>query len=238
MKYRKHNAGQTSSIVGQKAQKKELRSQVLRSVMALGVAVTTCTWMGMTEAWAEGNITRVNDPKTNLMQNQKADIFAESASGSVGLNRFQDFNVASNELANLYFKTANDSKTLDTLVNTVENRIDIQGTVNAIRDNHVGGNLYFLSPKGMVVGAGGVINAGSLTAITTNTLPETVGEAEKAVTSIQEGTYPVSNSLKDSIEVHGSIHTATGIDLRAAYISIAKEANAEKGPLLQTGMVF
>ena len=238
MKYRKHNAGQTSSIVGQKAQKKELRSQVLRSVMALGVAVTTCTWMGMTEAWAEGNITRVNDPKTNLMQNQKADIFAESASGSVGLNRFQDFNVASNELANLYFKTANDSKTLDTLVNTVENRIDIQGTVNAIRDNHVGGNLYFLSPKGMVVGAGGVINAGSLTAITTNTLPETVGEAEKAVTSIQEGTYPVSSSLKDSIEVHGSIHTATGIDLRAAYISIAKEANAGKGPLLQTGMVF
>ncbi len=236
MKYRKHNAGQTSSGVGQKAQKKELRSQVLRSVMALGVAVTT--WMGMTEAWAEGNITRVNDPKTNLMQNKKADIFAESASGSVGLNRFQNFHVDSNELANLYFKTAKDSQTLDTLVNTVENRIDIQGTVNAIRDNQVGGNLYFLSPKGMVVGAGGVINAGSLTAITTNTLPETAGDAKEAVTSIQKGIYPVSSSLDDSIDVHGTIHAATGIDLRAAYISIAKEANAEKAPVLQTGMVF
>lgn len=236
MKYRKQNAPQAGHIVGQKAQKKELRSQVLRSVMAFGVAVTS--WMGMTEALEAGNITRVDDTNKNLMQNGKADIFAESASGSVGLNKFKDFNVDSNELANLYFKQENSNQTLDTLVNTVENRIDIQGTVQAIRDNKIGGNLYFLSPKGMVIGAGGVINAGSLTAITTNTLPETVGEAEKAVTSIQEGTYPVSSSLKDSIDVHGTIHTATGIDLRAAYISIAKEAKAEKGPLLQTGKVF
>ena len=52
------------------------------------------------------------------------------------------------------------------MVNTVENRISISGTVNAIRNNKIGGNLYFLSPKGMVVGSTGVINAGSLTMIT------------------------------------------------------------------------
>ncbi len=237
MKYRKHNAGQTSSIVGQKAQKKKLRSQVLRSAMAFGVAVTSWMGMGMTEALAEGNITRVNDRNTNLMQNKKADIFAESASGSVGLNRFQDFHVDSKEMANLYFKTANDSKTLDTLVNTVENRIDIQGTVNAIRDNNIGGNLYFLSPKGMVIGAGGVINAGSLTAITMNQndLPTS---AEAAATAIQDGTWKASSSLDGSIVVNGQINTMTGIDLQAAAIYVQKADGADKTPSLRTGLVF
>ena len=235
MRYRPQEIKNTSNHMRGKAEGR-LRLQVLRSIMALGVAVTS--WLGMVDVRAEG-ITRVNAPKDNLMQNNRADIYAEAASGTVGLNRFQDFNVKNNEMANLYFKTAKDSTTnLDTLVNTVQNRIDIQGTVNAIRDNKVGGNLYFLSPQGMVVGAGGVINAGSLTAITTNTLPQDIGEAEKAVTSIREGSYPVSSSLQDSIDVHGTIHTATGIDLRAAYISIAKEANAKQAPVLQTGMVF
>ena len=235
MKYRKHNAGQTSSIVGQKAQKKELRSQVLRSVMALGVAVTS--WMGMTEALEAGNITRVNDTNKNLMQNGKADIFAESASGSVGLNKFRDFNVGSNELANLYFKQENSKQTLDTLVNTVENRIDIQGTVQAIRDNKIGGNLYFLSPKGMVIGAGGVINAGSLTAITMNQndLPTS---AEAAATAIKDGTWKASSSLDGSIVVNGQINTMTGIDLQAAAIYVQKAEGADSTPSLRTGVVF
>ena len=47
------------------------------------------------------------------------------------------------ELANLYFQQAKDSAAFNTLVNTVDSRIDINGTVNAIRDNKVGGNLYF-----------------------------------------------------------------------------------------------
>ena len=217
-----------------------LRWNVLRSVLALGVGFAVVPWLGSDVLAADtGKVTRVNQPDQNLMQNNKADIYAESASGNVGLNRFQDFQVGKNDMANMYFKTAKDSpKNLDTLVNTVQNRIDINGTVNAIRDNKIGGNLYFLSPKGMVVGAGGVINAGSLTAITTNNLPENIAQAEYAVDNIKKGTYSVSSSLDAPIVVHGTINAATGIDLRAAYISVAKEANAEKGPLLQTGMVF
>ena len=238
----KRNTVSTRNVPKTKYMEKQasLRWNVLRSVLALGVGFAVVPWLGSDVLAADtGKITRVDQPDQNLMQNNKADIYAKSAGNSVGLNRFQDFQVGKNDMANMYFKTAKDSqKNLDTLVNTVQNRIDINGTVNAIRDNKIGGNLYFLSPKGMVVGAGGVINAGSLTAITTNTLPKDIGEAEKAVTSIREGSYPVSSSLQDSINVHGTIHTATGIDLRAAYISIAKEANAEKVPVLQTGMVF
>ena len=43
------------------------------------------------------------------------------------------------------------------LVNVVNSKIDIDGTVNAIRNNRIGGNLYFLSSDGMAVSSGGVI---------------------------------------------------------------------------------
>ena len=34
-------------------------------------------------------------------------------------------------------------------MNLVQNRIDVAGTVNAIKDGRIGGNLYFISPNGM-----------------------------------------------------------------------------------------
>ena len=225
-----------------------LRWNVLRSVLALGVGFAVVPWLGSDVLAADtGKITRVNQPDQNLMWNNKADIYAESAGNSVGLNRFQDFQVGKNDMANMYFKTAKDSpKNLDTLVNTVQNRIDINGTVNAIRDNKIGGNLYFLSPEGMVVGAGGVINAGSLTAITTkrgDLMPFDVDSAKSAVDKIKKGTYSVSSSLDAPIVVNGTINTMTGIDLRAAAIYVGKNPDIDKvndvpKAVLRTGVVF
>ena len=217
-----------------------LRWNVLRSILALGVGFAVAPGLSSDVLAADtGKITRVDQQNQNLVQHNKADIYAESADKNVGLNRFQDFQVGKNDTANLYFKTSKDSQQhLDTLVNTVQTKIDINGTVNAIRANKIGGNLYFLSPQGMVVGAGGVINAGSLTAITTNTLPSSASEAAVAVEDIKKGTYDVSSSLDAPIVVNGTINTMTGIDLRAAYISIAQEANAKQAPVLQTGIVF
>lgn len=121
-------------------ERNRLRQSVLHSMMAIGFMATSM--VGVEEAQAAGTITRVDQTNANLMQNGKADIYAETISdnGKVGLNRFDRFEVGKQELANLYFrKEAASSPTLDALVNTVNNRIDIQGTVNAIRDNKVGG---------------------------------------------------------------------------------------------------
>lgn len=144
--------------------------KLLRSVLAVGFAMTP--WLGG-EALAAG-IERVgNVPDTMqkfYLQNGEttAHIYAEQASGTVGLNRFTKFDVGANQIANLYFQTSANAPTFDTLVNTVESQISISGTVNAVRNSKIGGNLYFLSPEGMVVGAGGVINVGSLTVIGAN----------------------------------------------------------------------
>lgn len=207
------------------------RLKVLRSVLAAGFAVLP---FFATEAFAAGEITRANiNDHHNLMQNGKADIYAEYASGDVGMNRFQSFKVDKNELANLYFRTEKNDTVLNTLVNTVNERIDIYGTVNAIRDNKVGGNLYFLSPNGMVVGAGGVINAGSLTVMASDKKFTNVDEAREAL-----GKNDWQLNSKGSIDIHGKLNTATGIDLRAAYINVKKERDDAEAPLLRTGLLF
>lgn len=205
------------------------RLKILSSVLAAGFVVLPF-FCG--EAFAAGSIVRVDSDK-NLMQSDRADIYAESVHGDVGLNRFQEFKVGNQELANLYFQQTKDSTALNTLVNTVESRIDINGTVNAIRDNNVGGNLYFLSKDGMVVGANGVVNAGSLTVLAAE---NKFKDAEAASEALKKQAWELSS--KGTIDVSGTLNTATGIDLRAAYINVAKAKDTSFAPQLRTGMLF
>ena len=214
-----------------------LRMKVLRSVLAVGVGFVLTPWLGR-EALAEGNIVR-SDTHTNLLVNGVANIYAEKAANGVGLNAFEHFELGNNQIANLYFKTETGTNTLHTLVNTVENQIKISGTVNAIRNNKIGGNLYFLSPKGMVVGSTGVINAGSLTMITSGkTFKNSLGslDPDAAAAAIAANNWELNEDAK--IDIHGQINTATGIDLRAAYINVTKDASATLAPSLKTGVVF
>ncbi|WP_297998408.1 leukotoxin LktA family filamentous adhesin [uncultured Phascolarctobacterium sp.] len=205
------------------------RLKILSSVLAAGFVVLPF-FCG--EAFAAGSIVRVDSDK-NLMQSGRADIYAESVHGDVGLNRFQEFKVGNQELANLYFRQEKDSTALNTLVNTVASRIDINGTVNAIRDNKVGGNLYFLSKDGMVVGANGVVNAGSLTVLAAE---NKFKDAEAASEALKKQDWELSS--KGTIDVSGTLNTATGIDLRAAYINVAKGSGSSFAPQLRTGMLF
>ena len=92
------------------------------------------------------------------------DIYAQQIlsndDGNFGYNRFQKFQVSQGDIANMYFHLKDHPEIKsDNLVNLVNSKIDIQGTVNAIKDNRIGGNLYFLSADGIAVGNTGVINA-------------------------------------------------------------------------------
>lgn len=133
-------------------------SSLVHSVQAINVAEA---------AEGENGIVRVDGTNVTF-ENNVANIYAEeiSAAGSVGLNRFTNFDVTNGQTANLFFQKTADGPTVNTLVNMVQNQINIAGTVNAVRNNQIGGHLYFLSPQGMVVGATGVINAGALTVMT------------------------------------------------------------------------
>ena len=223
---------------------KALRMQVLRCVLAVGFALSP--WLGGEAFAADAGIVRVNDIPSGLTKEYLpagatvAHIYAEQVSGTVGLNRFESFKVDSNQIANIHFQAYNDSTVLNTIVNTVKSKIEINGYVNAIRNNKIGGNLYFISPNGMVVGSGGVINAGSLTVVApTQDDFNTIINAEAAAARVNQSN---SNTwawghLDDgiSIDVSGQINTATGIDLRAAIINIYKGSTNSS---LRTGVMF
>ena len=80
--------------------------------------------------------------------------------GKTAINQFAHFELDKGNIANLHLEKAG------TLVNFVDSKASINGIVNAVKDNKIGGNLYFLSPNGIAVGASGVINAGQVGLIT------------------------------------------------------------------------
>ena len=232
------------NLLGKTREENDLRMKVLRYVMAVGFVLSP--WLGG-EAYAAGieRIDNITLPNSDVKQayftgndGNIAHIYAEQAHGDVGLNRFQKFEVGANQIANLYFKTsATDTNHLNTLVNTVENQISISGTVNAIRNNTIGGNLYFLSPQGMVVGSSGVINAGALTVLANNQTFTTAKDAYEVVHD-SEGDEWYNPVVQSSIEIYGRINTATGINLEAQTIQIAKVSGSKTATSLLTGVVF
>ena len=177
---------------------------------------------------------------TSSQNNLHHDISTTHINGSVAANKFTKFQVGEKHLVDMHLPTNTNH-----LVNFVDNKISVNGTVNALKGSKVGGNLYFVSPQGMIVGKTGVINAGSLTAvITTNDaykkyselsdkkLPLGLGQKEEealaTLQKMQQGEVPLNPA--GVITVNGSINAGNRITLAASQIHLesgAKLSNLE-----------
>lgn len=86
------------------------------------------------------------------------DIKNQQVNNGNALNKFDKFGIAQHDVANLHMGDAAHQ------INLVKDRINIDGVVNAIKDNNkIGGDVYFFSNAGIAVGANGVFNVGRLT---------------------------------------------------------------------------
>lgn len=94
------------------------------------------------------------------------DITNQQVNNGNALNKFTDFALTQHDVANLHMGEANHQ------INVVKNKIDIDGVVNAIKDNKIGGDVYFFSNAGIAVGENGVFNVGRLTLGTNTTYGE------------------------------------------------------------------
>lgn len=177
--------------------------------------------------------------------NGVTDIWAEKViNDNVAINRFQQFQLDAGKIANMYFNEQNrKGADVGNLVNFVNSRIDINGTVNAIQNSQIGGNLFFLSQDGMAVGKSGVINTGSLYVMTPTPdfmeAVQTVGTeapAEDAnkylgyITNITDPTkanaweiIPVNTS--GTITVLGKVNATNEVQMRAAKIGVGKNVD-------------
>ena len=106
-----------------------------------------------------GNTVTVKDIANSGKQ---YDITNQQMKDGNALNNFDNFGIKQHDVANLHMGEANHQ------INVVKNKIDIDGVVNAIKNNQIGGDVYFFSNAGIAVGEHGVFNVGRLT-LGTNT---------------------------------------------------------------------
>jgi len=196
-----------------------------------------------------GSITAANGKDYAADKNGVFNIYAQQYSGkNNALNQFQKFQLDAGKTANLYFHTEfhteKDNTEAQNLLNFVDTRIDIGGTLNAIRNNQIGGNLFFLSPGGMAVGKGGVINTGSLYVMAPSwtqdlTDPDqrsyeilkgnfatgNYGDAE--LEAIKSGNANIRLNASGTISVLGKINATNDVKLYAGKVAVGRNLTGD-----------
>ena len=85
------------------------------------------------------------------------DITNQQVNGKNALNKFDQFDIAQKDVANMHLGE------VDHQINIVNQKMNVDGVVNALKNNKIGGDVYFFSDKGIAVGSTGVFNVGRLT---------------------------------------------------------------------------
>lgn len=199
-----------------------------------------------------GNTVTVKDIANSGKQ---YDITNQQVKDGNALNNFDNFGIKQHDVANLHMGEANHQ------INVVKNQIDIDGVVNAIKDNQIGGDVYFFSNAGIAVGSHGVFNVGRLT-LGTNTaagsalyegyyyVPTQSGAAQvtfnrdkefyqkspaERARLLNDGSLWGGNTAGDAgISFAGKINAKDSVVIASAKSDI----KAESGSLIQTGAAF
>lgn len=194
-------------------------------------AVTAIGFVMQPVAALASTITRTDNGPGVSFNNGVADVFAGKVVGDVAINKFAVFQLDANNIANMYFGENKDGK-VGNLVNFVDSRIDINGTVNAIQNKKIGGNIFFFSSDGMAVGKTGVINAGALYVATPTKTAfddyKKLDTEDKFNTIIkEEGFAKIPINASGTISVLGKVNAVNAVNMRAAKIGVGKNVSGE-----------
>ena len=149
--------------------KKNRAALAVRAALALGVfgaLVPSAVWANVVvqDASKYGNTVTTKTVGSGTQYDIKNQQL--SADKTTALNRFSQFDVGAADIANLHMGEASHQ------INIVNSKININGVVNALKDNKIAGDVYFFSEGGIAVGATGVFNVGRLTLGTNPTFGE------------------------------------------------------------------
>ena len=206
---------------------------MLQQTMALTVFAGTITDINGNALSKNGNTWNITADRLNTAK-------------SMGIRTGADFTVDNGEIANLIF--SKDGTQFNTFVNLVKNGVNIDGILNTVNGsgNFYNGKAIFISPKGMVVGANGILNVGSLAGYSVSggtfaglenfekqqaglsyssggTLVDVAdsdiinGNAVSLTNIAQEGDH----YLGDAITINGKIISRGDVDLRASKVDVA-----------------
>lgn len=153
---------------------------------------------------------------TNIANSGKQyDITNQQVKDGNALNKFDDFGIKQHDVANLHMGEANHQ------INVVKNKIDIDGVVNAIKGNQIGGDVYFFSNAGIAVGENGVFNVGRLTLGTNTTYGEGLYnggmESHLQKTAAEQAKAVAGGS---DISLEGKVYAQSDVVLGAGSVSL------------------
>lgn len=136
--------------------------------------------------------------------------------GDTGFRQYENFKLSEGDIANLIFKYG--EQNVSKFVNLVDNTININGLVNTMRDgNFYNGHAVFISPNGMVVGASGVLNVGSMSVYT-----PTTSDYENFKNNPTLGYYKLDQGNADVI-INGKVIARDGITLSGNNVNIGSQ---------------
>ena len=160
---------------------------------------------------------------------------------SIGYRNYDNFNLTNGDTANLKFDSG-----ISTFVNMVQNQINIDGTLNTMKNGALNnGNAVFVSPKGLVVGSSGVLNVGSLS-VYTPTAPGMKmlqdGFAAGSLTTTYKGQQidlldAMSWHGNAPVTINGTIHSAGDINMVANQFTQGSSSSITAGDELFGALV-
>jgi len=213
------------------------RKLAKKQALRLSMAIVTMTsgvmgWMATVHADGVTNIQKADSANAGTITttNNVWTVAPDKVEGDIATNAFSKFTLNQNNIANLllYKNGQNANK----LVNMVNDQIDIRGTVNVLKNaNTIGGDVFFLSKSGMAVGRTGVINAGSITALTPSVewFDQHLDNGQAKISAsdmdaLKAGAIPLN--ADGSIVIDGKLNTQSGIHLRAPAITVGSAPDA------------
>ncbi|NTV29752.1 MAG: leukotoxin LktA family filamentous adhesin, partial [Candidatus Omnitrophica bacterium] len=174
--------------------------------------------------------------QTTLEINQNiTDITTASIHGANAFNSFEKFDVYQGNTVNLHLPEGT-----SVLINLVHGQAShIDGILNSIKNGQIGGNVFFANPYGLVVGQSGILNVGSLTAVTpSKSFMDSFFDASgmpnaSAVAALLDNNVPISED--GLISIQGKVN-AIG-DVRLSGQDVLHGGSITTGVTFQTGAV-
>lgn len=189
------------------------------------IVAAIATVMSVSGAHAVSDITGITNGGSGSF-----DIKPEQVNGDVGYRYYDNFNLGQGDIANLIYQAmkSGELRDLNTFINLVGNQVKINGLLNAIKNDGTG-HAVFISPKGMVVGASGVLNVGTLSVVTPtdtnfNKMKTEYGNANfTTINNISTMRNGAGNNYGGNapVSIEGKILARNGVDIRGSQVDIA-----------------
>lgn len=184
---------------------KRLLSIILASLF-IGQQSFICQALATNITNVQGNNGVYNISPTSVLKNT-----------DIGLRKYENFDLSKGDIANLIYKYGN--KDVNTFLNLVDNTVKINGIINTVRDgNFYNGRAVFISPNGMIVGASGVLNVGSLGVYTPNA--DVFNKYKNNPSKDYSSLMSKNNVGKGSVQINGHVIAADGVDITSSIIQV------------------